>query len=149
MRERGGNTKTLSVCIWAINSHQIFSTFSYEGFMAERSRYRIVDEAQVEIEGVSCVNLRINTNGKSEHFDVIQWDANEAALEMSRNDIIWDFICVEERKTTKINIFNSLWRRTRSKKKTCFSLLHEADREVCKFFVKFSHLFFLFIMILT
>lgn len=40
--------------------------------MAERSRYRIVDEAQVEIEGVSCVDLRINTNGKSEHFDVIQ-----------------------------------------------------------------------------
>lgn len=118
--------------------------------MAERSRYRIVDEAQVEIEGVSCVDLRINTNGKSEHFDVIQWDANEAALEMSRNDIIWDFICVEERKTTKSTTSSTLYGdELDQRKKTCFSLLHFADREVCNFFVKFSHLFFFIIMRLT
>jgi hypothetical protein len=60
--------------------------------VAKRPRYRIEDEAEIEVEGISCVNFRIYANGKSEYFDVIQWDANETALEMSRYDIIWDFI---------------------------------------------------------
>lgn len=40
--------------------------------MAERSRYRIEDEAQVEVKRISCINLAVDSYWETEYFDIIQ-----------------------------------------------------------------------------